>query len=135
MIVLGIILILLAAGAATFAAIATGAATQAVELSAVGMSVTLTPLALFVSGAVALLLLVLGLWLVARGTRRKAQTRRELRQLRKEQAATPVRTSGTGSSPSGTATGSSRGVTEPSSAQRTYGMRDDTGSGQPPAPR
>jgi len=51
MIVLGFILIVLAAGAVLFALIATGTLTAA-PLSAIGVTVSVTPLAMFVAGAV-----------------------------------------------------------------------------------
>jgi hypothetical protein len=89
MIVLGLILIIIAAVAVLFAVIATGTLTAS-PLSAVGITVSVTPLTMFVAGAVALLLVVLGLALVSRGTKRSVHTRRELRHLRKERANQPA---------------------------------------------
>ena len=89
MIVLGLILILVAAAAVLFAVIATGTLTAS-PLSAVGITVSVTPLAMFVAGAVALLIVVLGLALISRGTKRSVHTRRELRHLRKERANQPA---------------------------------------------
>ncbi len=89
MIVLGLILILLAAAAVLFAVIATGTLTAS-PLSAVGITVSVTPLTMFIAGAVALLIVVLGLALISRGTKRSVHTRRELRHLRKERANQPA---------------------------------------------
>jgi len=89
MIVLGLILILVAAATVLFAVIATGTLTAS-SLSAVGITVSVTPLTMFLAGAVALLLLVLGLALISRGTKRSVHTRRELRHLRKERANQPA---------------------------------------------
>jgi len=88
MVLLGFILILLALGAAAFAAAAAGSSSATISLSAAGVKLSVTPLAMFLAGAAALLVLVLGLWLVSASLRRKAIRRRELRQLRREQAAT-----------------------------------------------
>jgi membrane protein implicated in regulation of membrane protease activity len=94
MIVLGLILIVVAAAAVLFAVVATGTLTAS-PLSAVGITVSVTPLTMFIAGAVALLLVVLGLALIGRGTKRSVHTRRELRHLRKEQANQPA-AAGTG---------------------------------------
>ena len=87
MIVLGVLLILIAAGAVAFVLMAPAALSQAVELTAGGVAVNATPLASFVAGAASLALFGLGLAMVIRGIRRKAKSRKELHQLRKEQAA------------------------------------------------
>ncbi len=89
MIVLGLILILVAAAAVLFAVIATGTLTAS-PLSAVGITFSVTPLTMFIAGAVALLLVMLGLALLSRGTKRSVHTRRELRHLRKERANQPA---------------------------------------------
>ena len=89
MIVLGLILIIVAAAAVLFAVIATGTLTAS-PLSAVGITVSVTPLTMFIAGALALLLVVLGLALIGRGTKRSVHTRRELRHLRKERANQPA---------------------------------------------
>ena len=101
MIVLGLILIVVAAAAVLFAVAASGTLTAA-PLTAIGVTVTVTPLTMFVAGAVALLLVVLGLGLISRGTKRSVHTRRELRQLRKEQANQPAATPDRGADRSGT---------------------------------
>lgn len=101
MIVLGLLLILFAVVAAAIALTAPSTAAQVVEITAVGVTVRASPLAMFLTGAVSVVLVVLGIALVSGGTRRKTRTRRELRLLRKDQAATTAETSaaaGAGSS-------------------------------------
>jgi len=87
MIVLGLLLILIAAGATVFAGMAPSGAAQTIQVTALGLTVSASPLAMFVAGAVSLALLVLGYLLVSRGALRQSRSRKELRQLRKEQAA------------------------------------------------
>jgi len=86
MIVLGLLLMLVAAGAVTFVLMAPAATSKAIELTAFGVTVNATPLASFIAGAVALVLFGLGFRMVSRGTRRNASSRKELRELRKGQA-------------------------------------------------
>jgi hypothetical protein len=89
MIVLGLLLVLLAVGATAVALTAPTATPQVVNMTAVGVTVRASPLAMFLAGAVSVLLLGLGLALISQGTRRKARARKTLRRLRKDQAATP----------------------------------------------
>ena len=96
MIVLGLLLILIAVGATLFAVTAPSAAAQTIEVTALGVKVSASPLAMFFAGAVSLALLVLGYALISGGTRRKARSRKELRQLRKEQAEAGAGTSADG---------------------------------------
>lgn len=86
MIVLGVLLILLAIGAAAIAASAPSATARVIEMTAVGVTVKASPLAMFLAGAVSVLMLGFGFALVSGGTRRKTRARRELRGLRKDQA-------------------------------------------------
>lgn len=88
MIVLGLLLILIAAGVTVFVVIAPTATSQIIEVPAGALTISTSPLAMFLAGAVSLILLGLGYALISGGTRRKARSRKELRQLRKEQAAT-----------------------------------------------
>jgi hypothetical protein len=88
MIVIGVLLILIAVGAVAFALMAPSGAAQTIEVTALGFKVSASPLAMFFAGAAVVVLLSLGFAMVSRGTRRKASSRKELRQLRKEQAAT-----------------------------------------------
>lgn len=88
MIVLGLLLILMAAGLVVFAVTAPSAALQTIEVTAAGVKVSASPLAMFLFGAGSVILLGLGLALINRGTRRRASSRKELRELRKGQAAT-----------------------------------------------
>lgn len=86
MIVFGLLLILIAAGAAVFAVMAPAGTVQTIELSALGVTVSASPLAMFVAGALAVLLFTVGLALINRGARRRSSSRKELRELRKGQA-------------------------------------------------
>jgi membrane protein implicated in regulation of membrane protease activity len=154
MIVLGFILIVLAAGAVLFALIATGTLTAA-PLSAVGVTVSVTPLAMFVAGAVSLLLVVLGLALISRGTKRSVHTRRELRQLRKGQVNQPTAADAAGAGTSratdgrdstgptrtddrgagGRPTGAANGVAEERRTSAGDLPSNQRGNEYPPAPR
>ena len=87
MIVLGLLLILVAVAAAAAAVTAPMATSQVIQMTAVGVTVKASPLAMFLTGAVSVLLIGLGLGLISQGTRRRARARKELRGLRKEQAA------------------------------------------------
>jgi len=86
MIVLGLLLILAAVSATVFAVMAPSAAAQTIEVSALGFKISASPLAMFVAGALSVILLGLGFALINRGARRKAGSRKELRELRKGQA-------------------------------------------------
>jgi hypothetical protein len=85
MIVIGVLLVLIAVGAVAFVLMAPAAVSKGVELTAIGVTVNATPLASFVAGAMTVALLGLGSAMISQGARRKAKSRRELRQLRKEQ--------------------------------------------------
>jgi len=87
MIVLGLLLILAVVGATVFAVMAPSATNETIVVTALGVKVSASPLAMFVAGAVSVALLGLAYLLISRGTRRKARSRQELRRLRKEQAA------------------------------------------------
>ena len=86
MIVLGLLLIVAAVGATVFAVMAPSATNETIVVTALGVKVSASPLAMFIAGAVSVALLGLAYVLISRGTRRKARSRKELRQLRKEQA-------------------------------------------------
>lgn len=88
MIVLGLLLILVAVGVTVFVVIAPTATSQIIEVPAGAITVSTSPLAMFLAGAASLVVLGLGYALISGGTRRKARSRKELRTLRKEQAAT-----------------------------------------------
>jgi hypothetical protein len=92
MIVFGVLLIVIAVGAVTVALMAPSAASPAIELTAVGLTVSASPLAMFVGGAMSVVLLCIGFALVNRGTRRRARARKELKELRKDHAAAETRT-------------------------------------------
>jgi hypothetical protein len=55
-------------------------------LTALGVTISASPLSLFLAGALSVILLGLGLTLISRGTRRTARTHKELRSLRKDKA-------------------------------------------------
>jgi hypothetical protein len=84
-------LVLVAVGATAVTVRAPTATPQVVNMTAVGVTVRASPLAMFLAGALSVLLLGLGLGLalVSQGTRRKARARKTLRRLCKDQAATP----------------------------------------------
>jgi hypothetical protein len=88
MIVLGLLLILAAVAATVFAVMAPSGAEQTIEVSALGFKLLASPLAMFVAGALSVILLGIGFALINRGARRKASSRKELRELRKGQADT-----------------------------------------------
>jgi len=147
MIVLGLILIIVAAAAVLFA-LASGGTLTASPLTAIGVTVNVTPLAMFLAGAVSLLLVVLGLALISRGTKRSVHTRRELRQLRKEQSRQPATTSASDRSgaqaearPGGTAAenrgSTSEGLGEEQRRMTAGDAGNDhpAGNEYPPAPR
>jgi len=149
MIVLGLILIIVAAAAVLFA-LASGGTLTASPLTAIGVTVNVTPLAMFVAGAVSLLLVVLGLALISRGTKRSVHTRRELRQLRKGQSIQPATTpapdrsaaeakarpGGTAAESAGTRGGTSDGLGEERRMTASDASTDrPAGNEYPPAPR
>jgi membrane protein implicated in regulation of membrane protease activity len=82
MVVLGLLLILVAVGAAVVLAMAPAATSQVIDLSV--LDVTATPLGVFIAGALSVVLFGLGLTLIRRGARRSARKRKELKQLRRE---------------------------------------------------
>jgi hypothetical protein len=86
MIVLGLLLILAAVAAAVFAVTAPSGAEQTIEVSALGFKLLASPLAMFIAGALSVILVGIGFALINRGARRKASSRKELRELRKGQA-------------------------------------------------
>jgi uncharacterized membrane protein len=79
MFALGIILILLAAGVLLLAVLSGAQAPATFELG--GASVTMEPLWVFLTGAMTVLLLVLGLELVRAGARRASKRRKEKKEL------------------------------------------------------
>lgn len=84
MVVLGLLLILVAVGAAVILAMAPAATSQVIDLSV--LNVTATPLGVFIAGALSVVLFGLGLTLIRRGARRSARKRKELKLLRRENA-------------------------------------------------
>jgi len=90
-IALGLALVLIVAAATVFAVVASATTSPAIELTAFNVTISPTPLALFIAGALSVAFLGLGFILITRGTRRKARTHRELKELRKENAIAATR--------------------------------------------
>ena len=125
MIVLGLLLILVAIGVTVFVVIAPTATSQIIEVPAGAITISTSPLAMFLAGAASLVLLGLGYALISGGTRRKARSRKELRQLRKEQAATGASTNPEGGHRSSRSDRAAKeGSTEPSTKPGTDGSTD-----------
>ncbi len=131
MIVLGLLFILVALGATGFALTAPSAAAQTIEVTALGFTVSASPLAMFLAGAISLALLGLGYALISGGARRKARSRKELRQLRKEQAAAGVSPSAEGSHRSSRRDHSAQEGTTEASAERSKESGKESGKDLP----
>ena len=56
------------------------------RVDSIRVTISASPLDLFVAGALSVVMLGLGFALISRGTRRPARTHKELRQLRKDKA-------------------------------------------------
>jgi hypothetical protein len=128
MIVLGLLLILVAVGATVFALTAPSAAAQTIEVTALGFTVSASPMAMFFAGAVSLALLALGYVLINGGTRRKARSRKELHQLRKEQAAAGASTSAAAGERSRRSDRREKGGSTDSSTDSSTGSDTTTGT-------
>lgn len=116
MVVLGLVLILVAAAATGFAFLASNVGHSSVGLNAYGVSLGVSPSTIFVAGAASLLLLLLGIALIRRGARRKVKQRREIRQLRRRgtqdgSGSSLGSGSSPGSGPSGTGASGGQGST------------------------
>ncbi|WP_226345421.1 hypothetical protein [Agilicoccus flavus] len=88
MAVLGVLLILIAlivAGAGLWVASSAGAQASTVEMF--NNTLSLTPLTMMLMGAAAVLLLLLGIWLMTSAGKRRYRTHRERRDLEKQQRA------------------------------------------------
>lgn len=83
MLILGFLLILLAAAVITYVLLATAGMTP-VEVSYGVLNVEVAPLWLYLSGVLTLAVAAVGLWMVAAGARSKARKAREVRELRKQ---------------------------------------------------
>jgi hypothetical protein len=90
MIALGVILVLLVVLVTIFAVVASGTISTAIALTGLGITVSISPLGLFLVGAMSVILLGLGFALISKGTRRTAGKRKELKELRKEHADPPA---------------------------------------------
>jgi hypothetical protein len=130
-IALGLILILLAAGATVFAVVASGTVSTAIQLTGFGVTISATPLALFIAGALSVVMFAIGFALVTRGTRRTTKKRQELKRLRKDQATTETRPAQGDDRPAGQAPANpASGASAPSatSARSDTSPRSDTGT-------
>jgi len=85
-IALGLALTLVAGGATVFAVIASATTSTTIPLSALGVSISVSPPNLFIAGALSMVLLAIGVRLISRGTLRSARTHKELKSLRKDKA-------------------------------------------------
>jgi hypothetical protein len=95
MIVLGLVLILVAAGIVVFALASSSNYTTQIPLHGIGLSFTATPMAIYLAGAVSVILLGLGFALILRGTGRewgRHKEHQELKQLRKKNATAAMET-------------------------------------------
>ena len=95
MIVLGLVLILVAGGSVVFALASSSNYSTQIPLHGIGLSFTATPLAIYLAGAVSVILLGLGFALILRGTGRgwgRHKEHKELKQLRKDNAIATTRT-------------------------------------------
>ena len=95
MIVLGLVLILVAAGTIVFALASSSNYSTQIPLHGIGLSFTATPLAIYLAGAVSVIFLGLGFALILRGTGRewgRHKEHKELKQLRKKSATAPTGT-------------------------------------------
>lgn len=122
MLALGIILLLLAA-ALVVGVLLTGTSQDILFTSTIG-DVNTTPVWVFVAGAVAMLLVLLGLSFLGRGTRRRVSRRKEMKRLRKVEKEQAAAAAGSQSAPASEATASGydepdrRLVREPRSADQ-----------------
>src|SRR5450631_858827 len=124
MIVLGLVLILVAAGIVVFALASSSNYSTQIPLHGIGLSFTATPLAIYLAGAVSVILLGLGFALILRGTGRewgRHKEHKELKQLRKKSATAPT----------GTANGSADDDTA-KIPDSSAGNGSDTNTDQPP---
>jgi hypothetical protein len=128
MLAIGLILILLAAGA-LIAVLATGTDDQAALF---GSTLEMPTLVVFLAGAATLLVFIMGLELTRSGLRRANRTRRDrkrLRKLDKQRGDEPV-TGGTGSS-ADTGTTENAGTPHSTGPDSSPGTRTSDGGGAP----
>lgn len=86
MIVLAVLLLLLVALVVLFVVVTGTTGPVQLEWAQISTTVSLTPLAIFLLGAVSLLLAELALTLLLRGNRKNAERRKELKHLRRVEA-------------------------------------------------
>lgn len=84
MVLLGVLLVLVAAGAAVWLVLGSQAVTAPVNLHTAGLKIGMTPLALLVAGAVILLVLWVGLALIRASVKRRRRPAREAREAQRQ---------------------------------------------------
>jgi hypothetical protein len=129
MLVLGLVLILLAAGSFV-AVLASGTDDKAMLY---GGSVEMPTLVIFLAGALALLVIVLGVELVRSGIRRANQNRQTKKRLRKLERREQLRREDQAAAGDTAPAGEAATAEEPTSGTGT-GARPDTGPGSPEGP-
>lgn len=102
MLLVGVILVLLAAAVLTYVLLATAGMTP-VEISYGPLNVEVQPLWLYLAGVLTLAVAALGLWMAAAGARSKARKAKEVRELRKQAAEADRRTGRTTATDTGAA--------------------------------
>lgn len=132
MLVLGIILLLVAV-VVVFGVLLGGGGQPTVDLGA--FHVTTTTAGVFLTGAAAVVILVLALWLMASGLRRanqRRQDRKELNRLtRKLEAHEATQAAGAGESEAPSTTAGPAPETTPAETPPTTGAQPDTGTTTP----
>lgn len=136
MLVIGFLLILLAAAVIAYVLLAT-AGDPAVEISYGVLNVEITPLWLYLAGVLTLLVAAVGVWMVGAGARTKARKAREVRELRKQakeadrraaRTGDPTVRPGVGTGTDTTRTAPTTGPRTPSSAPPTTDRPGTTGT-------
>ena len=128
MLILGLLLLLLAAAVITYMILATNGMTD-VHLDYGILNLDLPPLWLYLAGAITVAVAAIGLWLMAAGARAKARQAREVRALRKQakESERRVERSGDASAPRIPRSSTARETTS-SSSTRPVGDVRSTGS-------
>lgn len=126
MLVLGLILILVAAGALVVAVL--GASGSPVEFTLGGFSISMEPLWVFLTGGATVLLLVLGVELIRAGGRRARKRRKEKKELDRLAKELKAREAGQGT---GAAAAEPSTRSTDTRVTDTHGNGDVTGSDRP----
>lgn len=119
MLILGLLLILLAAAVIAYMVLATAGMPE-VRLDYGILNVDLLPLWLYLAGLLTLAVAALGFWLAGAGARRKARQSREVRELRKQAKASDRRVERAND---GSASGATHASQRPGTAPEKSGDR------------